>query len=135
MLAAASSFAGPWREKQVSLKGDDSWGLHNSVLEGESYVAEKQRVGVAIHPGKTHIEESMVELEKCIVTKSGFGGCLLRKIGSIVYAEPQGKPTLAGPELVNFIFESTASLERRNAKSGICRKLEIAMMVTGGMDR
>ena len=123
MLAAASSFAGPWREKQVSLKGDDSCGLHNSVLE------------VTIHPGKTHIEESMVELEKCIVTKSGFGGCLLRKIGSIVYAEHQGKPTLAGPELVNFIFESTASLERRNAKSGICRKWEIAMMVTGGMDR
>lgn len=133
MLATAASFSVPWKSKQVSLKGDDSCVLHTTEEEGESYVKEKQEVGVTINPSKTHIEFGMVELEKCIVTKTGFKGCLLRKIGSVVFAEPQGKPTLNGVELINFVFETVASLERRGAVSEVCRLLERAMLRTGGM--
>ena len=87
MLATAASFSVPWKSKQVSLKGDDSCVLHTTEEEGESYVKEKQEVGVTINLSKTHIEFGMVELEKCIVTKTGFKGCLLRKIGSVAFAE------------------------------------------------
>jgi hypothetical protein len=97
-------------------KGDDLNGFVNNWLAAIVILKSLEASGMEMEPSKDHVEYGFSEHERCIVTDNGYGGCLMRRVGSLVAAEPQGAQALTMHECLSSLNEARMSL--------VCRGVE-----------
>jgi hypothetical protein len=111
-------------------KGDDLNGFTYNWIAAYAVLRMLERMGMVLEPSKDHVEYKFSEHERCIVTLNGYGGSLLRRIGSLVAAEPQGAQATPLEEALLAFNEARMSLICRGAEMHRARAVFNAMVMT-----
>jgi len=104
-------------------KGDDGNMIVMHWLIAVCLAKALEDSGMKTNALKDHIEEGVIEHERCLVDEHGYHGSMFRKCGSMPIAEPQGQPNLSLLETIEHAMANASGMRARGAKIGVVRDL------------